>query len=79
MIKGYSNEEFVEAFGEAELDDTEAQFQLSLKTPFGINLFNMNIDVYGAYSVRSFWQVCNDQESAPFRETNHEPEIWLQA
>jgi phospholipase A1 len=71
---------FQEAFDETEdrADDTEAQFQLSLKLPLATNLFDKNFDIYGAYTVRSFWQVYNDEESAPFRETNHEPEIWLQ-
>jgi phospholipase A1 len=79
--KGYNAEPFREASGDpdVELDDTEAQFQLSLKVPLGLNLFNRNLDVFAAYTVRSFWQVYNDEESAPFRETNHEPEIWLQA
>ena len=77
--KNYSDS-FKEAFDETEdrLDDTEAQFQLSLKVPLATNLFNNNVDVYGAYTVRSFWQVYNDDESSPFRETNHEPEVWLQ-
>ena len=77
--KNYSDS-FNEAFNETDdrLDDTEAQFQLSLKVPMATNLFDKNLDVYGAYTVRSFWQVYNDDESAPFRETNHEPEIWLQ-
>lgn len=71
---------FQEAFDETDerADDTEAQFQLSLKVPLATNLFSRNIDLYGAYTVRSFWQVYNDEESAPFRETNHEPEVWLQ-
>ena len=60
-----------------ELDDTEAQFQVSIKTPLAIGLFD-TFDIYAAYTNRSFWQVYNDDISAPFRETNHEPEIWAQ-
>ena len=56
-----------------EIDDTEAQFQLSIKFPLAINLFDEHIDIYTAYSNRSFWQVYNSEQSAPFRETNHEP------
>ena len=79
--KGANEQLFRDAFEEPdlELDDTEAQFQLSIKVPFGINLFDRNLDVFGAYTVRSFWQVYNSDISRPFRETNHEPEIWLQA
>ena len=60
------------------LDDTEAQFQLSIKFPLLVNLFNDTMDIYGAYTNHSFWQVYNSDESSPFRETNHEPEIWAQ-
>ena len=60
-----------------DVDDTEAQFQISIKTPLAIDLFD-TFDLYAAYTNRSFWQVYNDDISAPFRETNHEPEIWAQ-
>ena len=60
-----------------ELDDTEAQFQVSIKTPLAIGLFD-TFDIYAAYTNRSFWQVYTDDLSAPYRETNHEPEIWAQ-
>jgi phospholipase A1 len=59
------------------LDDTEAQFQISIKTPLAIGLFDA-VDLYAAYTNRSFWQVYNSDISRPFRETNHEPEIWAQ-
>lgn len=77
---GYNAEVFREQFDDPsiELDDTEAKFQLSIKSPLAVNLFDKNIDIYAAYTNRSFWQVYNDDISAPFRETNHEPEIWAQ-
>jgi phospholipase A1/A2 len=59
------------------LDDAEAQFQISIKAPLAINLFD-TFDIYAAYTNRSFWQVYNTDESSPFRETNHEPELWFQ-
>jgi len=58
-------------------DDIEAQFQISLKTPLWVNVLD-SFDVYAAYTNRSFWQVYNDDFSRPFRETNHEPEAWIQ-
>jgi phospholipase A1 len=61
-----------------ENDDVESQFQISLKVPLAIDLFGGGMDLYGAYTNRSFWQVYNDDYSRPFRETNHEPEIWAQ-
>ncbi len=60
-----------------DVDDVESQFQISIKSPLAVDLFGM-MDIYGAYTNKSFWQVYNSEESAPFRETNHEPEGWLQ-
>jgi phospholipase A1 len=60
-----------------DFDKTAAQFQISLKTPLGVNVFD-TFDVYAAYTNRSFWQVYNADISSPFRETNHEPEAWVQ-
>lgn len=59
-----------------QVDDTEAQFQVSVKVPLAVNLFD-TVDIYAAYTNHSFWQLYNDS-SAPFRETNHEPEGWVQ-
>lgn len=76
---GYNSSYFEEQYDEPsiQLDDTEAQFQISLKVPLGINIFN-TFDVYAAYTNRSFWQLYNSEISSPFRETNHEPEAWVQ-
>ncbi|MCW9048059.1 MAG: phospholipase A [Gammaproteobacteria bacterium] len=63
---------------DSTFDNAEAQFQISIKTPLAVNLFNKDIILYTAYTSRSFWQVYNSRLSRPFRETNHEPEIWLQ-
>ncbi len=69
---------FEEAFpGEdIQLDNTEVKFQISFKFPVVKNLFGDNGDLYAAYTNRSFWQLYN-KNSAPFRETNHQPEFWL--
>ncbi len=61
---------------DVQVDDTEVKFQISFKFPIVKNLFNGNGDLYAAYTNRSFWQLYNDN-SAPFRETNHQPEVWL--
>lgn len=63
---------------DASFDDAEAQFQISIKTPISVDLFSRDIGLYAGYTNRSFWQVYNSKLSRPFRETNHEPEIWLQ-
>jgi len=59
-------------------NDIESQFQLSLKVPLAVGLFGDRMDLYGAYTNRSFWQMYNSENSEPFRETNHEPELWVQ-
>ncbi|WP_136806031.1 phospholipase A [Desulfosediminicola flagellatus] len=79
-FKGYNSEEFETAFDKdsIDLDDIEAQFQLSIKTPLAVDIFKDGISLWSAYTVRSFWQVYNNDISSPFRETNHEPEAWVQ-
>ena len=59
-------------------EDVEVQFQFSFKVPLAINLFDGHMDLYAAYTNRSFWQAYNSLNSEPFRETNHEPEFWAQ-
>lgn len=76
---GYDAKYFQEQYNNSsiEFDDTEAQFQVSIKVPLLVDLFD-TVDVYGAYTNRSFWQYYNSDISSPFRETNHEPELWAQ-
>jgi phospholipase A1 len=61
------------------LKDNEMKFQLSIKAPIWQNMFGSNIDTYFAYTTQSWWQMSNDDISAPFRETNYEPEIFLRS
>lgn len=63
---------------EYALDNVEAHFQMSIKIPIATNLFSKDIRVAAAYTIRAFWQAYNSDISEPFRETNHEPEIWMQ-
>lgn len=60
--------------------DNELQFQLSFKIPLitQVRVLGKELDIYGAYTNRSFWQFFDEQDSIPFRETNHEPELWAQ-
>lgn len=60
--------------------DQELQFQLSFKFPLAkdLSILDRNIDIYAAYTNRSFWQFFDDKDSIPFRETNHEPEVWAE-
>lgn len=60
------------------LKDEEAIFQVSAKMPLKRNLFSRNMDLYFAYTQKSWWQIYTDDAelSAPFRETNYEPEFF---
>ena len=84
VIVGYNpdpNEApWTEAFPDQdiELDDAEIKFQISFMVPMVRNIIGDNGDLYIAYTNRSFWQAFNQEESLPFRETNHEPEFWFQ-
>lgn len=57
----------------ADLRETEVKFQLSLKTKIIEGAMNDRIDVWVAYTQQSNWQLYSP--SAPFRETNYEPEV----
>lgn len=78
--KGYDASLFRQQLNDKSLtfEDIEAQFQLSLKVPIALNFFSGRMNIFGAYTNRSFWQVYNPEISSPFRETNHEPEFWFQ-
>jgi phospholipase A1 len=63
---------------DSEIDPTEIKFQLSFKVPLIKDLLGEdNGGLFAAYTMRSFWQAYNSDISSPFRETNHEPEIFL--
>lgn len=78
--KGWDPERYRQTYNNPAYNnqDVEAQFQISLKVPLALDLFAGIVDIYGAYTNRSFWQMYNRSNSEPFRETNHEPEIWFQ-
>ncbi len=61
------------------VEDTELKFQVSIKAPIWRGMFGSNIDAYFAYTAESWWQLFNDDISAPFRETNYQPEVFLRS
>lgn len=61
----------------AELENEEMKFQISFKILIARNLFEDNVSLHFGYTNNSFWQAYNSEISAPFRDTNHEPELML--
>lgn len=60
-----------------DLDRIELKFQLSFKIPLAKGVVAGYGDLYAGYTQQSFWQAYNSQQSAPFRETNYEPELFV--
>lgn len=61
---------------EDELNHEEAKFQLSLKVPVAEGLLRDDDSIFFGFTVKSFWQMYNSNLSAPFRETNYQPELF---
>jgi len=62
---------------EPNLEHFEIKFQVSVKVPLMYNVFGDNGHLFVAYTNQSYWQISNTIASSPFRETNHEPEVFM--
>lgn len=56
-------------------DEYELKFQISFKVPLVKQFVHDNGNLWFGYSQVAFWQMYNLDSSAPFRETNYEPEL----
>lgn len=70
---------FTQFFPDEDLDNVEMKFQLSLKYQFAKSVLMRNDQFHFALTTLSFWQAYNSDVSAPFRETNYEPEVFWTA
>lgn len=62
---------------EEDLRNLEVKFQISFRLPLNRDFFVHNSHLWFAYTQLSLWQLYNHADSAPFRESNYEPElIW---
>ncbi|MEP3350157.1 MAG: phospholipase A [Marinomonas sp.] len=59
------------------LQSVEFKFQLSVKFPVVYDVVGRNSSLWFAYTQQAFWQAYNSDISAPFRDTNHEPEVFI--
>jgi phospholipase A1 len=56
---------------------SEAKFQLSLRTKLMQDAFGSGVDLWAGFTQQALWQVFNGKDSAPFRNTDYEPELML--
>ena len=71
------NNAAIDTTADGELDRYEIKFQFSIKFPVVDNLFARGGSIQFAYTNLSFWQAYNANGSRPFRETVHEPELFV--
>lgn len=67
----------LDGLGEQQIDQLEAKYQISVKTPLWLQQDDVS-GVYFGFTAVSFWQLYNNETSKPFRETNYEPEVFYQ-
>ena len=67
---------FGDVAADEDLDHVEAKFQLSIKFALAESLLTRRDRIYFGFTALSFWQAYNRNVSAPFRETDYEPELF---
>jgi len=72
-----SIDEFSTVTNVPDLDDLEVRFQISFKMSLWDDVLGDNSQLMAAYTQKSYWQMYNADFSSLFRETNYEPEIFI--
>ena len=60
------------------LQDDEMQCQVSIKAPVWRHMFETNLDTFVSYAARSYWQLFNDDFSAPFPEFDEDQRLEME-
>lgn len=60
-----------------DLQRSELKYQLSFKVQMLRNFFPERLTAWAGYTQVGFWQVYNTSSSRPFRNIDHEPELFL--
>ena len=60
---------------DADMDRVEAKYQFSLEFDVWRRVLDQEMDLYFGYTQQGWWQMYNEDDSSPFREVNHEPEL----
>ncbi len=71
------NKEPIQESPGQDVKHNEVKFQISLKVKLWQDILGQNMDLWFGYTQLSFWQLYNLADSAPFRETDYEPEMLL--
>ena len=72
-----NRESFRNISDDSKIDSVELKFQFSAKVNLAEQVFGNYGDVFFGYTQRSWWQAYNTDASSPFRETNYEPEVFI--
>lgn len=79
ILHSYMHEPNIAPFAtrdpQTDFQHQELKFQISFGVPLWNRIFGDNGDLWFGYTQLSFWQAYNWSRSAPFRETDYEPEL----